>query len=898
MAAPIAPDGGDDDDDDMLSGDDESSDEEEEGEKERGNKDTESDDDSADSSDGFDDTGLLKGRKKRAVGINKGKGKQTTKAKIKVKQASRKPDKKKGGFAKFAKDRHATKILPKLTSTKAIEIALDRRELKESLATITEMPPGPDRDTAIVKWKHDMHVLSFAVKDAHLANNPYVIRDKVSSLISNFLQVVAMCFIMMTKAALSVFSCYYPEGDDSGISYMVAQPAEPCWVEGGLQYALTMPAFLVILGYSFGYPISLATLYHKNKHIILRDQMLRAQGKGYTRRHNPDYDFRKRWGILYGYFLPSHYWWILVFIGRKFAVCTFAVGLRNYPTFQLAATLLVMFFCLMLQLRQRPLMCTHEQCHLLLDIARQKLAHSASMLSHMIAWQKKNHEDMNKESKEMKSLRIKIRRQEDTIKALHIELGNCESYLWNLNTVEECMSTGAVVLMLSGITFDTDFLKNNPNSRGVVALAMVVLLISMISYFAMAFRRECQKTHQQRKARAKKRWMRVRSWSKHHHSGNKAKNMMRVMPQGLEKVQDAYAEKKAEKAAEVSAELQKRAAEHPDRVVVMTAEEARELRQGIIKKKKKEQAKQKVPASLAQMTGKDDLLGDVGAGDLFSDEDDVDGYDDDIEIDLFAPDHNETIGLFSDNSSDGDGLFSSSDDDDKPRAIRKIQKPATGRKPGKTKNHSTLNFSSSDEEEPLGLARSKGSRSGVPPPPPPKSLPVPQIRQARQTPPQKHVLATNTPDSASDIDKALVAEETLVRAALQKQDNAFLKSLLHMLDPQKTGSLSKESLSMVLKRFKATNPGLLIKRMSDHDTNAPTQKQFLRWIAGKHLKKKKKKTNKNRTKTKTKTGVDKEYKRYKQGDEDGSTGNAATHSVSATVAHGSSKAGPAAMATA
>ena len=148
------------------------------------------------------------------------------------------------------------------------------------------------------------------------------------------------------------------------------------------------------------------------------------------------------------------------------------------------------------------------------------------------------------------------------------------------------------------------------------------------------------------------------------------------------------------------------------------------------------------------------------------------------------------------------------------------------------------------------------------------------------------------------MDKALVAEETSVRTALRKQDNAFLKSLLHMLDPQKTGSLSKESLSMVLKRFKATNPGLLIKRMSDHDTNAPTQKQFLRWIAGKHLKKKKKKTNKNRTKTKTKTGVDKEYKRYKQGDEDGSTGNAATHSVSATVAHGSSKAGPAAMATA
>ena len=74
--------------------------------------------------------------------------------------------------------------------------------------------------------------------------------------------------------------------------------------------------------------------------------------------------------------------------------------------------------------------------------------------------QKKNHENLNNESKQMKHLRIKIRKQEDKIKALHTELDNCESYLWNLNTVEETMSTGAVVLMLSGVTFDTTFLKN------------------------------------------------------------------------------------------------------------------------------------------------------------------------------------------------------------------------------------------------------------------------------------------------------------------------------------------------------------------------------------------------------------------------------------------------------
>ena len=40
---------------------------------------------------------------------------------------------------------------------------------------------------------------------------------------------------MMTKAAMSIFSSYFPEGDDTGASFMVAQPSEPCWTEDGLQ---------------------------------------------------------------------------------------------------------------------------------------------------------------------------------------------------------------------------------------------------------------------------------------------------------------------------------------------------------------------------------------------------------------------------------------------------------------------------------------------------------------------------------------------------------------------------------------------------------------------------------------------------------------------------------------
>lgn len=58
---------------------------------------------------------------------------------------------------------------------------------------------------------------------------------------------------------------------------------------------------------------------------------------------------------------------------------------------------------------------------------------------------------------------------------------------WNLNTLEETLSTGAVVLMLAGITFDTTFVKNSPNVRVIIALVMASLLIIMIVFYIMSF---------------------------------------------------------------------------------------------------------------------------------------------------------------------------------------------------------------------------------------------------------------------------------------------------------------------------------------------------------------------------------------------------------------------------
>merc|ERR1711871_158095 len=403
-------------------------------------------------------------------------------------------------------------VLKEITSKKAIEYALMRQNLASQRQEIMKMEHGRKRDEAMIRWKAQMHKLSQATEAAHRRHNKYECKDRISSLISNFLMVVFCCYIMMTKAAMSIFSCYFPEGDDSGVSYMVSQPSEPCWVDGGLQYALIGPAVLVVLGYSFAYPVSLATLFHKNRETIRRDQLPRAQSKGYDREHNPDYDFRKRWGILYGYFLPSHYWWILVFIGRKFFICAFSVSLRNYPTFQLASTLLVMFFCLQVQIRQRPLMDIHEHCDLIIGRARKQLVYAASLMRHMQIWNSSHNVSANVESKEMKHIRARIKRQEEIIKSYERELENCDSYLWNLNTLEETMSSGAVVLMLSGITFDTTYVKNSPNVRGTIAITMLLILIAMFVYFVSAFVNEIKKSVRVKKSHANRRWRRISDW--------------------------------------------------------------------------------------------------------------------------------------------------------------------------------------------------------------------------------------------------------------------------------------------------------------------------------------------------------------------------------------------------
>merc|ERR1711964_164171 len=96
--------------------------------------------------------------------------------------------------------------------------------------------------------------------------------------------------------------------------------------------------------YSLGYPALIALVLWRNKEMAYKDQVLLAQGTGFTRESNPDcYVFRKKYHKLYEKFKPDKVYWILVILLRKFWIAGAGLLFRKTPVFLLAFSLMILF---------------------------------------------------------------------------------------------------------------------------------------------------------------------------------------------------------------------------------------------------------------------------------------------------------------------------------------------------------------------------------------------------------------------------------------------------------------------------------------------------------------------------------------------------------------------------
>merc|ERR1711988_1845397 len=158
----------------------------------------------------------------------------------------------------------------------------------------------------------------------------------------------------------------------TGKLYMVAEPLEECYKPGGLQAKLLPYAYLVLLIYGFGFPMSVGLLFLLFKKKIAADQKLNVHDKGGTSLSNPNYAFRRSCGQLYGVFQPRFYLWSIFLIVRKLLLCAISVMFKENPTYQLAGTLAVVFAAFVLQVKNMPFLDVKERARLMREEAEQK----------------------------------------------------------------------------------------------------------------------------------------------------------------------------------------------------------------------------------------------------------------------------------------------------------------------------------------------------------------------------------------------------------------------------------------------------------------------------------------------------------------------------------------------
>ena len=76
-------------------------------------------------------------------------------------------------------------------------------------------------------------------------------------------------------------------------------------------------------------------------------------------------------------------------------------------------------------------------------------------------------------------------------------------------------------------------MKNSPNVRGVIAVAMVVLLVVEMIFYAMHFVHEFKNVKKVNRKFAKIEWRKLKAWRIHNFAENKTRNKKKIAPAGL-----------------------------------------------------------------------------------------------------------------------------------------------------------------------------------------------------------------------------------------------------------------------------------------------------------------------------------------------------------------------------
>jgi hypothetical protein len=335
---------------------------------------------------------------------------------------------------------------------------------------------------------------------AHVLEKESKVGLATTQMISMLVTLIYFLFVILTRTAVGVFNCEAPTPPD-GREYMVDLPLEECWVADGVHRRLVGPGVLLFVVYCFGFPVAVGTVLYKMRNVIRQDQLLRARKRGSSYETNPHFVFRRRCGRLYYQYRPEYFWWILVIIFRKFAICTISILFKDNPTFQLAAALFVMFAMFSMHVRFRPFMDVLESADVVKKLAMQQIRnklHVIEKLKLFAGAAASSSDAIIQLEDKIEQLEKLMEREDEDIKQHHHPL-------FNLNTVEAVLLGVCVVVLLAGITFDSVYIIRAKTTKAAITwVTILVVVFSNVYLLGVILREMWISSH---KARSKSRFL-------------------------------------------------------------------------------------------------------------------------------------------------------------------------------------------------------------------------------------------------------------------------------------------------------------------------------------------------------------------------------------------------------
>ena len=321
-------------------------------------------------------------------------------------------------------------------------------------------------------------------------------------------------YLSISRATMDVINCQDTD-PPSGKMFMASMPLEECNVPGGLQLRVLPAALIFLVAYCIGFPIIVLVIFYRDSHIIFEDQVLRAHGRGMHPLSNTNYEFRQRFSRLYYQYKPTCYWWIIVIVLRKFAICFAGVALRNSATFQLCFALVVMFGAFVLQVVYHPFLGIRERGHLLREENTKNMAYEAKRLRAMLVVQRMLDDDIRGDDlafQHQMAQQDKIRSLDSEREAIDLIIHRKHRWWFNENNIELTLLGASVLVPLAGIMFNSRYLERpgTETSKSVITYTVIVVVVSSVVYFIAVFTHAIFHTREANRISPQIYWARLR----------------------------------------------------------------------------------------------------------------------------------------------------------------------------------------------------------------------------------------------------------------------------------------------------------------------------------------------------------------------------------------------------